>query len=271
MLYKYLPPTREDFFSKLTIRFTQPFFFNDPFEGRPHIVYDYNKEQSLKSLEWTAKEDKWPDDMYQYMREKCENGEFDKEWPNVMKILTEIMVSTTVCLSLTETHDNLLMWAHYSLNHEGFVIGFDENHPFIKGQGNGIYKLTKISYTADRPNVGISKLTLIDTYFTKSNEWAYEKEWRIFEEARNADRIIDGTICLYNVPPDSITEVILGSRMDTKIKESILKSISENKSLNHITTKQAEIDENFYKLNIENLEANKQFQLEPIRKAHTNP
>ncbi len=255
MLYKYFPPTRDDLFSKLSIRFTQLFAFNDPFEGRPHIVFDLNREQSLESLERTAKEDKWPDQMYQEIKEKYENGEVDKHWPDIMKFMVHIMASITVCMSLTETYDNLLMWAHYAQNHEGFVIGFDESHSFIKGPGDGIYKLTQIKYTTDRPNLGISKLQHIDTYFTKSKEWAYEKEWRVFADINNADQVINSKpypICLFKVPPDSITEVIFGCRIDSKTRDAIIGYISSNDSLKHITIKQAMINENHYKLDMKN-------------------
>lgn len=251
LLYKYLSPERIDVLSNLTIRFTQPSAFNDPFESRPHLVYDIDLERSLESLERTANECNMPEQHYQEMRQKYISGEIDHQWPDALNLMIDIMSSTTVCLSLTEMYDNLLMWAHYATNHDGFVIAFDSNHPFVKGPGKGIYKLTKVKYSTDRPNVGISKLTLVDTYFTKSTEWEYEQEWRVFASVDKADKIIEASpfpICLFSVPPDSIVQVILGCRMEKQKRDLIINLIEGQKSLKHITIKQANICDKHYRI-----------------------
>jgi hypothetical protein len=57
--------------------------------------------------------------------------------PERRKIVTELMMQmcggtvgpiASGILSLTEKHDNLLMWAHYAGEHTGFVIEFDSSH-----------------------------------------------------------------------------------------------------------------------------------------------
>lgn len=35
-------------------------------------------------------------------------------------------------LCLAEAPDNLLMWAHYADCHRGFVVQFDDTHPFFQ-------------------------------------------------------------------------------------------------------------------------------------------
>lgn len=138
LLYKYLSPDRIDVLSNLTMRFTQPAAFNDPFESRPHLSYDIGLEASLKSLERVANECNMPEQDYQELLQKYVSGKIDHKWPGAMRLLIELMSSTTVCMSLAERFDNLLMWAHYAQDHEGFSIAFDSSHPFVKGSGKGI-------------------------------------------------------------------------------------------------------------------------------------
>lgn len=256
MLFKYLSPERIDVLSNLAIRFTQPAVFNDPFESRPHLVYDIDLEQFLKALEGVAEECNMAEQHYQEMRQKYISGEIEQQLPGALKLLVEMLSSTPICMSLTEVHDNLLMWAHYAKNHEGFVIAFNSEHPFIRGPGKGLYKLTKIRYAADRPNIGISKLTLADAYFTKSSEWAYEEEWRVFASVGKADKIIEDTpfpIYLFNIPPESILQVILGCRIDRQKKESIINLINCKKSFRHIAIKQAAINDKHYTLDVNDI------------------
>ena len=55
------------------------------------------------------------------------------------------------------------------------------------------------------------------------------------------------------VPPDSILEVIIGCRADEKKRGSIINLINSNDKLNHVTVKQAVINDNHYKIDIEKI------------------
>ena len=251
-LFKYLPPDRIDVLKSLRIRFTQPIAFNDPFESRPHIVYDISKEDMRDVMKIEMERINMSEDQREYFRHLHETGEFETRWPEALSPLVEIMASTTLALSLSEKPDSLLMWAHYTKSHEGFIIGFDSGHSFFKGKGRGIFRLLKVLYSNKRPNVGLSKLSLIDTYFTKSTDWEYEQEWRLFADVNDASEILGPAklpICLFDIPADAISEVILGSRSNNCFKNEV-SDILGCKNLRHVKLKQAEIDEFEYKLKI---------------------
>lgn len=251
ILYKYLPYNRIDVLSRLKIRFTQPVVWNDPFESRPHIEYDFTQEDMRKVMEIEFERAQMPEPERESVRNRFENGGFDKHWPEILNMIIELMASTSPALSLTEKYDNLLMWAHYASNHEGFVVGFNTSHPFFKREGKGIHTLNKVVYTTIRPNVGISELTLADSHLTKSIDWQYEEEWRLFVEMDKASEIIKAEyypVCLFDLPPDAIKEVIVGFRADDNFKDSILSILTSNPSLRHVILKQATISDKEYKL-----------------------
>ncbi len=168
-------------------------------------------------------------------------------------------------LCLTEKHDNLLMWAHYTLNHSGFVIGFDTQSSFFdqRRKTNEIRgHLKKVRYTKKRP-----ELTLIDPsisreqnfdrwvndiFFVKSEHWEYEKEWRMVLTLRDCQQVIQkgsNTIHLFPFPKDSVKSVILGCKMSAKKKESIVKTIMQDQNYSHVEIMQAKIDDKEYRLN----------------------
>src|SRR6185437_1532367 len=63
------------------------------------------------------------------------------------------------------------------------------------------------------------------TWFqTKSEEWAYEKEWRIVRILSEANKRIDTKPfprCLFDFPPDAVAEIILGLRVSPGLFEQI--------------------------------------------------
>ncbi|MFQ5928386.1 MAG: DUF2971 domain-containing protein [Acidobacteriota bacterium] len=194
-----------------------------------------------------------PDSDREHFRQLHESGQFVKRWPEVIQLMLETMASMTVALSLTEKHDNLLMWAHYARNHEGFVVGFDTDHSFFKSKGKGIYRLTKVAYSANRPNVALSKLSLVDTYFTKGLDWEYEQEWRLFADVNDASEIKGNKpypICLFDLPAEAIAEVIVGCRANNDLTTSVSSILNSNPRLRHVTFKKAVINEKEYKLDI---------------------
>lgn len=94
-------------------------------------------------------------------------------------------------ISLTETHDNLLMWSHYADEHRGAAFEFDvdDNDPYglfifndsmkkdnLSDAGNVKYRKTR-SYEG---NFSSDTLPLVRKHyvFIKSDEWIYEKEFR---------------------------------------------------------------------------------------------
>lgn len=87
--------------------------------------------------------------------------------------------------SLSETHRNELLWAHYAKGHKGFCIAYDLEE-LLLGIGADVVLSLPVKYT-DRP----PKISFIDLIFGgekrwiekvslyKSKHWTYEREHRI--------------------------------------------------------------------------------------------
>src|SRR5262249_23061629 len=119
-------------------------------------------------------------------------------------------------LSLSENRSHLLMWSHYASSHRGFVIGFDTRRKFFTRANGRTSKLEPVAYPASRLSLhryeppdfpDVSRFLLL----SKSDQWRYEKEWRMVGVVANADLTTQGDgvpIHLFRFPPECVTEVI---------------------------------------------------------------
>src|SRR5215213_4386959 len=132
LLFKYVggAPHHLDILRKLQIRFTQPDDLNDPHDSIPGVVPPADiaafvdaviarnfpgrllpglspMQQSRARATLIAQYESDPDSLV----ERC--------FAIIRAKINEIGI-----LSLTTSNDNLVLWAHYSDSHKGFVIGF---------------------------------------------------------------------------------------------------------------------------------------------------
>jgi hypothetical protein len=143
-------------------------------------------------------------------------------------------------LSLSQKHDDILMWAHYAQNNKGFVIEFDGNHKFFN-QPMDDHSLSgclhRVVYSEDRPNRdSMLDMSPSDIFLLKSEKWRYEEEWRMLQRLENGKRlekdgkaILDDEgqpIYLFPVPPSCIIGVIFGSRVSQKNRGKIMHVLS---------------------------------------------
>lgn len=115
-----------------------------------------------------------------------------------------------VILCLTRSPCNPLMWAHYGENHEGFVIGYEVNGPFLNSPeynlitvdaGDVLYANTKTPFALNSENMALL-LALYQRGFgaddqaidqalarrlllTKHACWVYEEEVRVVKRLTN--------------------------------------------------------------------------------------
>jgi len=146
-----------------------------------------------------------------------------------------------VMLCLSKNKNSSLMWAHYADSHKGFIIGFETEHPFFKPEtGKSARGLMEIKYSEKRAVAfpdgdaldnslsGNSEEELEKFFFTKSIEWKYEKEFRIYAGTHHAtDKIpIKGeTLYLFGFSPSCVKEVIIGSRMSLEDRQKLIKIV----------------------------------------------
>lgn len=217
------------------IFYTSPNFFNDPFDtvlpDVPQLVPELNERQevikALKSF-CTIKRDDVNRLLYSNDFERAAlivmdikgiDAEIQKEIQKQirlrgMKYRNEIAIS---CFS--ETKDSKLMWAHYANSYTGFCIEYD----FSQSRDIAFQKgIAKVRYTEKRPN--LEKLDDYEQYVkqvvcTKSECWAYEKEWRsinILSYSEYTNRIypiVDAKKC--------IKAIYLGCNMAKDYQEEI--------------------------------------------------
>jgi hypothetical protein len=227
IVYKYLHPERVDVLKNNRIRFTQPAALNDPFEMMPNLREIRRYYAALS------------DDV---------NRDMDPSWAAVQSILTQWKITDTfgrwqadnpsnlAFLSLSKNRNNLLMWSHYCNSHRGFVVGFDSTDPFFRLAKPDVKSiLQEVRYSFDRPimpatdNCSVEFFRTKDNILTKSIDWKYEEELRMFAKPTEADATKPGCdghpIYLFNFPADSVSEVILGLRTPVETQKEILEIV----------------------------------------------
>jgi tetratricopeptide (TPR) repeat protein len=156
---------------------------------------------------------------------------------------------------LTTKKDNTLMWSHYADNHRGICIEYDigkiyEKDNLIINKVNYNMPIITNKSIADNEILEIDNINrLIELFSLKSNEWKYEKEYRIlyYDKERKKDGI------LIDCPIKSICFGTETSEDDKKLIRKIIK----NKKGNKIEFKEAKFKQDkLFEINIEDYKAN---------------
>jgi Protein of unknown function (DUF2971) len=134
-------------------------------------------------------------------------------------------------LCFAETETNILLWSHYASSHKGIVLAFEPCAP----PRSDLAAARKVSYSRDvlfpvtlqdmllyltsqapKPK---SDDAFVKSVFTKSEDWSYEKEWRILRKVSEVgpDRFID-----LSFPPEELVAIYLGCRVSESSKEEII-------------------------------------------------
>ena len=283
-LYKYLSPDRISILRDGLIRFSQPQAFNDPFELKPHIAEIADRERLKENLEANLqqllKEEyaKQPAHVravvpFEFFlkfamskQEEMLNGMEEMAryaTPQLQKVMHEGFEKHVGVLSLTEKPSNLLMWAHYSDSHLGYVIEFDSSHPFFdqrKSEEDELRHLRKVTYTANRPSLSLHQIEDFNEFLVKSTEWSYEQEWRMLHALSDAEQKIEDQpfdIHLFRIPFKAFNSVIIGARATHGTAEEIKAALAENPELSHVTLYQMRIHDIRFELVMERVATNR--------------
>jgi hypothetical protein len=128
-------------------------------------------------------------------------------------------------LCLSESRESETMWSHYADSHRGFAIGFSECHPWFdrrKSPGELIHQLRPVRYVAHRPAFETWEEAMEHVFWTKGDQWAYERERRMIaplvgeDGEPAADRVIgvdETAVHLFRFPASAVGEVVRGCRM----------------------------------------------------------
>jgi hypothetical protein len=152
---------------------------------------------------------------------------YQQHWRN--KFLPRLRV-----FSVSEVNDNLLMWSHYSKDHTGVVFDFR----VLPEQDNPLCVARPVQYCEFPPTFfserewlddifGLRELRVHDFYlryaYIKSDIWAYEKEWRVWDLLPQVEhKLFSG----YPLRPNEVGAVYLGCRIAPDIKTQIMRLLS---------------------------------------------
>jgi hypothetical protein len=230
-VFRYLPPKRVDFLRDEEVCFTPPLRFNDPFDIRPVFAPVTNRaylKRKLKESEPSfepllaglpRKEKKMltrqvnKAAMAEYLKDPSKHAErYQTELPKRVNASTGVL-----CFSGVK--DNLLMWAHYADSHRGFVVEFDTEDEGFRRLG----ELHQVRYRKDRPLFDVVKGPDMAIFLLKSQDWDYEKEFRIFRPLHGClRRSMNGIDRFFaHLPRSSVRAVYFGNRMEAALKTEI--------------------------------------------------
>lgn len=262
-LFKYLPyyyDDKEYFFDNLLLRITPPNEFNDPFDG---LLSKDSYDHFLKSGPFKTEKER-----------EAAVKKFDNNWEQEAQF---IRVDDWGVICFTEKSDCLLMWAHYAEDHTGLLLEFDttgggnETHAFFEGMVDSSTppkvfkaKVNSVSYPSGRkrpsPKPSSFQQLLIQNFyygFSKSEEWAYEKEHRMSVNYKELPDVIpkDGMHFL-KMPEEVISGIYIGCRVDNtkkmnkkNIVNNFVKAKKGNSKLGHVKLFESVLDETDFEIN----------------------
>lgn len=243
LLYKYMP--KPIFFSNFKFRFTPAEDLNDPQELAPDIrLRDpgaYARDITARNLERAyfhlLFSNPGLSQMEAWARCVAAAQKFEQQFNPTAKVreIYEMFMRTTNenvgVLSLTEDPCSAPMWAHYAGSYTGLVIGLDSDGAFFQPKPDEprvCGQLMNVIYTDTSPVVYVEpgKFDIPkEVFFTKARSWEYEKEWRIIKYLPQASEVVTSPggkkICMFEVPPEDVKEVILGSKLSAAAQAQV--------------------------------------------------
>jgi len=125
-------------------------------------------------------------------------------------------------LSLTERYDSLPMWAHYADQAKGFVVVFEGLETVFKGDETGSLNVTKrVDYAEEFIGMTFDPSTQDRLFFSKLQDWSYEREWRVVTALQACRRSPDGKLYLRDATPSPLAGVICGWRVSQEERSSL--------------------------------------------------
>lgn len=214
------------------IHFQSPLKFNDPYDSNFSINIEKTIVVSLLFkifIGFVHLVFFWSKDRRKYVDGFRFTLENQKQVFN--RWLPDIFRENTFITCFAENNDSLLMWSHYSGNHKGFCIGYDISS-LSKNDLRSIFlypvyyvkKVTDLTKSIFFKKQNLNVFKFILAALTKSQEWRYEKEWRII--------FANGQLDNEDVfPAPAVEAVYLGANADT-ILETTIKNICIKKQIN---------------------------------------
>ena len=256
-LYKYTPHNNEDhkynIITKCELWFSKVEHFNDPIDFNLAYKQQYSKSEIREYLKEFIKRNGayYSNDLKKSLNLKESlrlYGNSKAFVANQNKIFKGFRKCFGI-LCMSETHESILMWAHYADNHQGIVYEFDYDLlAFSKTEGDNIHSL-KVKYSHSRKYELLSytlqyeelKEQFSKLLATKAIDWAYEEEVRFMNFGK-------GDIGI-KFDPKCLKSIIFGIK--TKGEEiKKIKKLCKEHNLKHIKFKQAKLIDGRFEIEI---------------------
>lgn len=117
--------------------------------------------------------------------------------------------------------DSILMWTHYSSNHTGICIGFDNLEiDQLNYFGSGGFVDYKTEFPKIDPLHDITIESMFTESHTKAKDWEYEQEYRYVklwepDQPTQSDKLV-------TLNNKCIVEIVLGLRVSDQTKKEVL-------------------------------------------------
>ena len=159
----------------------------------------------------------------------------NREWERKMFI---------ACFAEKDTITSSRMWGHYANNHMGICAEYD----WADVRDASPFACLPVKYTntyeyIPNPTSDRDGTKNFMKFYTKAEEWEYEKEWRV---AQQLDCKCNGVSVPFNLP----RKVYLGCRISEKLKNDVVSICA----LNNIEVYQMRIKPNSYSLEFDKIE-----------------
>lgn len=278
VLYRYDKVSRWDyFFEKQTLCFAPLANFNDPFEGKPatKLVYVGGEKAYFAFLNFAKRMISkyplyynFPAGISEFLRESVlfpfESNIVTLKNSGVLRNYIHAPLAREYgAYCLADSADNILMWSHYAESHKGFVVGFNTKTLLNNIDDDIILDIVEIEYSQNRPyltmddsvhseDVNESRVFLKKCFFTKSIQWAYEREWRILISFRgHSGRKIEK---IQHLTPNAIDCIIFGLGMSESAIREKCRAVRAQNEYAHVNFKRATMHNADYAVVIEDID-----------------
>lgn len=244
-LYRYrdLVESRAEWIRQIVVdsrmHFASPADFNDPFDCRIRFRTDGSFDELRDNLDHLLRERGYSREV---RRQKIRNLGKSSTFVHNVAAGFQSEVDGTGVLSLSSTHENILLWSHYACGHSGICLQFR-----VVVDPGFFVPAMPVTYTRDLPlpnllgedrNERVQQLLM-----TKAEDWAYEREWRIIEPDRGPGS--------RPFPPELLSAVILGVKMNKADKYTVMEWVGQRSV--PLPVYQADVDATKYALVFEQL------------------
>lgn len=181
--------------------------------------------------------------MQRHRAEVLDNAKMEALWEAHWEQFRQKMGQALGILSLTEDPAHILMWTYYASEHFGVAVEFDDKHVWFNqkmSSSDDLRQLVRVTYVQNPHPRTWRQLNGIDVLYTKSSEWAYEREWRIIRPLMDGTEVSPGKFC-FAVPPDAVHSFIFGCRTTAEVEKEIREHLAANTALRHVRFKRAKL------------------------------